>query len=99
MTEDAYFHGDPSLCKAYREAWKNKQQYQEELLNWAAWIMGGYVYQTLCLTAPTFNSLKPQRPGSYLKKPLGFEKEDEPIVEGPKDLLLRWAAKVNRKYE
>lgn len=97
MTEDNYFHGDPALCKAYRDAWNGKVKYQEELINWSAWLMGGYVYQTMCLVAPTYNSLKPQRPGNYPTEPLGLHGEQK-SEDTTKDFLMRWAAKVNSKY-
>lgn len=81
MTETNYFHGDPALCKAYRDAWKEKQKRLEQLANWSAWLMGGYVYQVMVRTAPAFNSLKPRQPSNYLEKPLEWSDKKE----SPKD--------------
>ena len=86
MTESAFFEGDPALCKAYREAWKNREKHRVERENWAAWLMGGYVYTAMVLTAPAFNSLKPHKPADYMKKPMELtgiseEKKDDSLFE------------------
>ena len=98
MTEDEYFRGDPALCKAYREAWKIKTKFERDTANWKAWLLGGYVYQTMGLMAGTYNSLKPQKPGDYLKKPFTFEdekkKEDNPLFE----YMMQFMKKHNERH-
>lgn len=84
MTEEQFFHGDPALCKAYRDAWEQRQKYERDMSNWRCWLMGGYVYQAMCLTAPAFNSLKPHKPGDYPSEPIKFDDkqtEQNPLFE------------------
>lgn len=101
MSEDAYFYGDPALKKAYRDAWKLKQEYKQNYDNWYAWLLGGYVYQAVGDLAPAFNSLKPKKPTPYLDKPFDMKPlADTPQEEDPsKTFITAWANKVNKKYE
>lgn len=100
MTEEQFFHGDPMLCKAYREAWEIKTKYERDLSNWRAWLMGGYVYQVMGDMASAYNSLKPKRPVDYLKKPFPIEEnatpketDDNPLF----DYMMQFMKKHNER--
>lgn len=100
MSYETYFNGDPALAKAYREAWKIQEKNKQSYLNWQAWVAGGYIYHALCLVAPSFNSLKPQKPGKYPGKPYALDGEKTVQTEDKaQTFLAAWANKVNKKYE
>lgn len=52
MSSDEYWNGDPTLVKAYREAYKMRQEQE----NHAAWLQGLYIYNALCCVAPVMHA-------------------------------------------
>lgn len=71
MTPEQFWHGDPWLCKVYRDAYQLKLQEQ----NNSAWLQGLYVYNAVATVASQMTSKKKVK---YMEKPLdifGVEKE------------------------
>jgi hypothetical protein len=76
MPYEVYWHGDPKLAKAYREADKLRLQRENQRL----WLQGAYIYNIMVSVAPTYNSLKPHDPLPYMEHPIPItEKEVEEI--------------------
>lgn len=97
MTEEQYFRGDPALKKAYRKSWKIRQKYDRDLSNYKMWLMGGYVYQAMVLTAPTFNSIKPHKPMEYLEKPFDLEPKEKPKENPLFEYMKSYAERHNKQ--
>lgn len=75
MTPDEYWHGDPSLAYAYREAYKEKQKQK----NFDAWLSGRYIYDAIIAVSPIFNPFA--KKGT---KPLDYTKEPYPLFDDEK---------------
>lgn len=68
MTYDEYWHGCPSLARAYRKAWEMKRDQR----NWELWLQGAYVYDALLKAAPVLRasfSKGKVEPGKYPDQP------------------------------
>lgn len=108
MSVDEFMNCDPCVYKAYRE----KDRIEKERENQRLWLQGMYVYQSILLTAPRLNSIKPKEPLEYPQRPfdLGLQEEEQPIKEeehvmtkeevqaSPKYIkILDWAMRVNKQ--
>ena len=85
------------MKKAYRESWKIRQKYDRDLSNYKMWLMGGYVYQAMVLTAPTFNSIKPHKPMEYLEKPFDLEPKEKPKENPLFEYMKSYAERHNKR--
>lgn len=104
MSADEFWNCDPRMYEVYRE----KDRLENERKNEQYWVQMAYVYQALVLTAPMFNSLKPQPPEPYPNKPfelnLGGADDKELTDEGIKNSkqyakVMSWALAVNKQKE
>lgn len=71
MSSEEYWNGDAELPKAYRKAFKMKQ----ENVNHEAWLHGLYVYDAV-VSAMTRLSDKKSSHKDYATKPYSFTRED-----------------------
>lgn len=71
MSSEEYWNGDAELPKAYRKAFKMKQ----ESVNHEAWLHGLYVYDAV-MSAMTHLSDKKSSHQSYTTKPYSFTPKD-----------------------
>jgi len=97
MTTEEYFNGDSQLAKAYRESFKLQIEKENEML----WLQGMYTYQAILLCAPRLNSIKPQKPADYPKKPFEINsKKEKPktMEEIGFEKMKAWMEKVNKHY-
>lgn len=67
MTYDEYWHGDPSLARAYRKAYAMRRDER----NWELWMQGMYVYTALLCVAPVMRAFTKGHvePGKYPDEP------------------------------
>ena len=86
-----YWHGDPKLAKAYREADKLRLQRENQRL----WLQGAYIYNIMVSVAPTYNSLKPHDPLPYMEHPIPITEKEVEEIEKQKMIE---AAKAFEKY-
>ncbi len=74
MTAEQYWHGDPTLCRAYRKA----DRIRQERMNYEKWLQGAYIYDAICQASPLLNAFsKRGKPFPYAKKPYEFDKPVE----------------------
>lgn len=89
MSYDEFWHGKPSLVRAYRKAW----QLRRENRNSEAWLMGLYVYDALMCVAPVMRAaLSNERP-----KPGKYPEEPYPLTE--KEAKRREAIQERKDFE
>lgn len=70
MTEEQFWHGDPRLCKAYRQAHKLRiEQRNQEL-----WLQGLYNYDAVAVALGNALSKHKQK---YIKEPVKLFKPTE----------------------
>lgn len=92
MSPAEYWDGDPSLVKAYREAYKTKLKIQNQLL----WLQGRYVYDAICQASPIYNAFA--KKGT---KPIPYTKEPYPLATNPreeKESAEKQAYEQNKAY-
>lgn len=109
MTADMYWHGDASLCKAYRQ--KHELDMQET--NQQLWLLGRYVYEAVGALSPILNSAfafskQKMEVGEYPKEPFALTSEEQERREREKfekekaiamAKLQAWAKANNRTKE
>lgn len=105
MTAEQYWHGDPTLCKAYRKA----EEIRQERMNYEKWLQGSYIYEAVCAASPLFNPMsKRGKPFPYPKKPYEFKKAQEKKskvevekeeAQVQKDKFLAQMRMINAKFE
>lgn len=65
MSPDEFWNGDPALCKAYRAAWKRKQENADR----ERWALGAYVYNAVGAAVGTVLGGNGGKPVPYLEEP------------------------------
>ncbi len=103
MSYEQYWHGDSSLPKYYREAYKKRQ----EQSNHEAWLHGLYVYDAL-LSAMSHMNPNKNTHQKYAEKPYSFtpeevEKEEENKVieaEARAEVWLKsWVSATQKMFK
>lgn len=74
MTPDEYWNGDPTLTKAYREAYRMRIEHE----NYMAWLTGLYVYNAVSVALHNAFS---KAPVSYREEPLRILKPTQEELE------------------
>ena len=71
MTSEQFWEQDCSLAKAYRKAFRLKQERE----NYLAWLQGMYIYEALCDVSPLLHAFAKSgtQPRPYSDKPYEFE--------------------------
>lgn len=85
MTWDEFWHGDPRMAEAYREADRLRTRKRDQEL----WLQGRYVYDAMIAAAPLYQTFsKTHRARKYCEKPYMQAVEDKKHEE---DLEVRLA--------
>lgn len=99
MSYELYWHGEPNLVKAYREA----DELRVDRMNYEAWLQGLYVYQAVGALYPVFNPFSKQKKAEeYLKEPIVITeraRNQKAMEEGNKmaNFLKAWADALKEK--
>lgn len=105
MTPDQYWHGDPTLTKAYREA--DKIQVERE--NYFAWLQGLYNYEAFLCASPVLRAFvkRNTRPQPYMEAPHPITKQGAKEQERDKEKAVfdkgmakmqAWAMDMQKKF-
>lgn len=87
MTYDLYWREEPQIVKAYRKAYKLKQ----ERIEYELWKQGMYYYEALLDASPILHAFakKGTKPRPYPSKPYGieeYEKENQTKLDKQKKI-------------
>lgn len=98
MSSEEYWKGDALLPKAYRKAYRMKQ----EQMNYEAWLHGLYVYDAVT-SAMTHLSDKKSNHKNYAEKPYDFtpRKEEEVVEEAQAQAevwLKSWVSATQKMF-
>lgn len=93
MTYDEFWHGEPSMVRAYRKAWEIKKHNEE----YDRWRLGYYVYTSLLCVAPVLRAFTKGdvKPGNYPNQPFPLtekeaqEREEQEHTERMKRMLAQ----------
>lgn len=77
MSYEAFWDGDVSAHRAYREA----ERLRLKQHNQDAWLQGVYFYEALCAASSLFRGMKPSRPQKYRDKPMDVFEDDRKARE------------------
>lgn len=78
MTYDQFWYGDPTIAKAYLEAYRIKEKREADKMKWITWEQGLYVYEAICDVAPILRAFsKSTKPLPYPERPHGLEVNEE----------------------
>lgn len=103
MSSAEYWEGDPSLPRYFREAFKMRQDRENE----RAWLYGLYVYDAVISAMTHLNSNKNSHK-AYASKPYAFGSEDveqekqEKVVEAQAQAevwLKSWASATQKQFK
>lgn len=74
MSYEQFWEDDPTIAKAYFEAFKMKQKNEFKNKEWELWKQGVYVYEALVDVSPILHAFsKATKPLPFPEKPLGIE--------------------------
>lgn len=68
MTYEQFWEQDVILAKHYRESFKMKRDYDNQMLH----LQGTYIYHALCDVAPLYQAFKPKPPQPYMNEPFSL---------------------------
>lgn len=103
MSAEEFWHGDPRLAVAYRDA----EQIRRDNRDTNQWLQGRYVYEALLAASPAFREISKGINHPYPPKPLMFdetagmtEEEKQKLVMDKNkaaftEMMVRW----NKKFE
>lgn len=110
MTYEQFWNGDPTMTRAYLEAYKIKEKRKIEEMKWITWEQGLYVYEAICDVSPVLRAFsKANKPLPYPEKPYGFEKdkksnnevkrlEEERDMYRTQIFFQNWAREMKKKF-
>lgn len=91
MSAEEYWHGDPCIYAAYREA----EVFRQERNNYESWLQGRYIYEALQATFAAFSygmsGKKGQKPDPYTQYPYA-------ITEREREAERQRRAEFTRKF-
>ena len=99
MSYDLYWHGEPFLVKAYREA----DEMRTDRMNYERWLQGLYVYQAIGALQPILNPFsKKHKADEYIKEPIAITeraRNQKALEEGNKtaNFLKAWVDALKEK--
>lgn len=103
MSAEEFWRGDVFLAKAYREAYRLR----EERMNQQLWLQGMYIYDALCDASPIFNPFAKQgtKPHPYPTQPYTIHpptKKEEKVkekeqMEKVKRMMDAYASRINKR--
>ena len=102
MSSEEFWHGNPKLAVAYREA----ERIRRDNRYLAEWRAGVYVFEALLSASPAFREISKGVEHSYPKEPLfsttakavSEEDREKAEMERKKDAFMAMVAKVNAKF-
>lgn len=69
MSYELYWHGEPNLVKAYREA----DEMRVDRMNYEKWLQGLYIYHCIGALQPILNPFsKKHKAEDYIKEPIAI---------------------------
>ena len=103
MSADEFWHGNPRLAEAYREA----EEIRRDNRDLSQWLEGRYVYEALLAASPAFREISKGINHPYPAKPLLFDEEaglteeqkQKRAMEKNKATFLEMMTRVNQKFE
>lgn len=105
MTPEQYWEQDCTLVKAYRRAYRIRQEEQNRM----AWLQGLYFYEALCDVSPVLHAFAKSgtRVKPYSSKPIEFEtpkrktkkQTNQAKMDAAADFMNMVAARFNRQHE
>lgn len=110
MTYDQFWYEDPTIAKAYLEAYKIKERREADKMKWITWEQGLYVYEAICDVAPILRAFsKSTKPLPYPERPHGLEineekKKEIEEVEKERDMyrvqifFQNWANNMKKRF-
>ena len=99
MSYDLYWHGEPHLVKAYREA----EEMRVDRMNYEKWLQGLYVYHAIGALQPILNPFsKSHKAEEYIKEPIAITeraRNQKALEEGEKtaNFLKAWVESLKKK--
>lgn len=83
MSYDDFWHGDPAMVIAYREA----NAIRQEEMNVQAWLQGLYIYKAFSVVLDNAFAKRGTPPQEYLKHPLDIKEPSraEEIIQAGKN--------------
>ena len=103
MSSEEFWHGDPRLARAYREA----ERIRRDNRYLAEWRYGVYVYEALLTASPAFREISKGVKHEYPKEPLfsatppkemSQEEKDKALMEKNKAVFMAMAEKLNAEF-
>lgn len=108
MTYEQFWYGDPTMTKAYLEAYKIKEKRETEKTKWITWEQGLYVYEAICDVSPILRAFsKTTKPLPYPEQPYGVEKNEDKTIKKLEDerdmyrtqiFFQNWANEMKKKF-
>lgn len=103
MSAEEFWHGDPNLAIAYREAEKIRRDNRDL----SQWQQGRYVFEALLAASPAFREISKGINHPYPPKPLMFDEESylseeekqKLAMDKNKNTFLEMMYAANRKLE
>ena len=99
MTEEQFWHSNPAIIKVWAEAWKRKENRQNELIHT---FVGNYIQSALVTSIDKVLNGKKSK-SKYLEKPIQLfeltEEEKEKEQEKARQAFMMWAGQVEKKYK
>lgn len=99
MSYDLYWHGEPWLVKAFRQA----EEMRVDRMNYEKWLQGLYVYQAIGALQPILNPFsKKHKADEYIKEPIAITeraRNQKALEEANKtaDFLKAWVDTLKEK--
>lgn len=90
MTPEDYWHGDPKVTAAYREAYKIRKEER----NWEMWLQGLYNYHAFSIALN--NAFNKDKKLEYMDRPLDiFPPDEEELEERAKEEAAKLEKTLN----
>lgn len=99
MSYDLYWHGEPFLVRAFREA----EEMRVDRMNYEKWLQGLYVYHAIGALQPILNPFsKKHKAEEYIKEPIAITeraRNQKALDEGSKtaNFLKAWVDALKEK--
>lgn len=98
MSYELFWHGEPWIVKAYREA----EEMRVDRMNYEKWLQGLYIYQGIGALSPIFNPFSKKKPDEYMKEPIVITeraRNQKAMDEANKtaDFLKAWVESLKEK--
>lgn len=94
MPEYDYWHREPELFWAYRQAYLNKFEEQQEFENYKAWLNGLYNYKAFGTAYYNLKRNEGSPADEYYNKPIDFKALAEQDIREQKRIALETNLKI-----